>query len=155
MSGWGTVSQEPQKWSSNNFSSDQGFSSNGWETTTSEPQAQSSGWGSPPGGGNHSWQQMAQQMESTFIGNDSKQRDDAPKEGMSTSETYNKVMVCTSAATHTKKLSMISSQGLALVAILRLLKKVRSLSYYITLHTSQAWYSGVSSVTRNLQMLIF
>lgn len=137
MSGWETVSQEPQKWSSNNFPGDQGFSSSGWETTTSEPQAQSSGWVSPPGGGNSSWQQMAQQMESTFIGNDSEQRDDAPKEGMSTSETYNKVMVCTSAATHTKKLSMIFSQGPALVALLRLLKKVSSLSYYVKLHSTR------------------
>lgn len=98
---------------------------------------------------------MAQQMEFTFTGNDSEQRDDAPKEGMSTSETYNKVMVCTSAATHTKKLSMIFSQGPALVALFRLLKKVSSLIYYVKLHTSQAWHSGESSVTRNLQMLIF
>lgn len=88
MSGWGTVRQEQQGWNSNNFSSDQGFSSSGWGTATSEPKAQSSGWGSPAGGGDSSWQQMAQQMESTFIGNGSEQRDDSRKEGMKTSETY-------------------------------------------------------------------
>ncbi|KAF9022316.1 hypothetical protein BGZ52_001009 [Haplosporangium bisporale] len=80
MSGWGTVSQESQGWSSSNFSGDQGFSSSGWGAATSEPQAHSSGWGGSTGGGDSGWQQMARQMESTFIGNDFEQRDDAPKE---------------------------------------------------------------------------
>ncbi|KAF9391032.1 hypothetical protein CPC16_004634 [Podila verticillata] len=80
MSGWGTVSQESQGWSSSNFSGDQGFSSSGWGAATSEPQAHSSGWGGSTGGGDSGWQQMARQMESTFIGNDFEQRDDAPEE---------------------------------------------------------------------------